>query len=210
MDDMKLPEALTETRLDLPRHSRGKVRDTYELDDRRLLMVATDRISAYDWVLPTGIPDRGRVLTQLSAFWFERTGDVVDNHLLGTTHEGLPSELDGRCLVVRRAARIDFECVVRGYLAGSAWAEYRDSGTMAGEPLPKRLRESERLPEPLFTPATKNDSGHDENISFNRLKSDVGVELAEQLKDASIRLYREGAAHAESCGLILADTKFEF
>src|SRR2546430_10742955 len=136
MDDR---HALTETHLGFPLFSRGKVRDTYDLDDERLRMVTADRISAYDWVLPTGIPDRGRVLTQLSAFWFERTGDVVDNHLLGTTHEGLPSELDGRCLVVRRARRIDFECVVRGYLAGSAWAEYRETGTMAGRSEERRV-----------------------------------------------------------------------
>ncbi len=202
--------ALTETRLDLPLFSRGKVRDTYELDGGRLLMVTTDRISAFDWVLPTGIPDRGRVLTQLSAFWFERTGDIVENHLLSAGREGLPPELDGRCMVVQKARRLDFECVVRGYLAGSAWAEYRNSGTMAGEPLPNGLRESERLPEPIFTPATKADSGHDENISFVRMKSEIGVELADRLRDVSLRLYGEAARHAEQQGLILADTKFEF
>ncbi len=202
--------ALTETRLDLPLFSRGKVRDTYELDDERLLMVTTDRISAFDWVLPTGIPDRGRVLTQLSAFWFERTREVFENHLLSTVHDGLPPELDGRVMVVRRARRLDFECVVRGYLAGSAWAEYREHGTMAGEPLPAGLRESERLPEPIFTPATKADVGHDENITFERMSSEVGAELADRLRDASLRLYGEAARHAEQHGLILADTKFEF
>jgi phosphoribosylaminoimidazole-succinocarboxamide synthase len=202
--------ALTETRLDLPLFSRGKVRDTYQLDAERLLMVTTDRISAFDFVLPTGIPDRGRVLTQLSLFWFARTGDVVENHLLADSHDGLPSELRGRAMVVRRAARVDFECVVRGYLAGSAWAEYRRQGTMAGEPLPAGLRESERLPEPIFTPATKADAGHDENVTFDRLRSDVGTDLAERLRDASLRLYGEAAAHAERRGLILADTKFEF
>jgi phosphoribosylaminoimidazole-succinocarboxamide synthase len=207
MDDR---HALTEAHMELPIFSRGKVRDTFELDGDRLLMVATDRISAFDWVLPTGIPDRGRVLTQLSVFWFERTGDAMENHLLAATYDGLPPELEGRCMVVRRAQRIDFECVVRGYLAGSAWAEYRESGTVAGEPLPPGLRQSERLPEPIFTPATKNENGHDENVSFNRLKADVGVELAEQLKAASLRLYGEGAAYAEQRGLILADTKFEF
>jgi phosphoribosylaminoimidazole-succinocarboxamide synthase len=207
MDDR---HALVETRLDQPLFSRGKVRDTYELDADRLLMVATDRISAFDWVLPTGIPDRGRVLTQLSVFWFQRTGEVVENHLLAGTYDGLPPALDGRCMVVRRARRIDFECVVRGYLAGSAWAEYRRSGTMAGEPLPPGLRESERLAEPIFTPATKAETGHDENITFDRMRSEIGAELAEQLRDASLRLYREGARHAEQQGLILADTKFEF
>jgi phosphoribosylaminoimidazole-succinocarboxamide synthase len=202
--------ALIETHVDLPLFSRGKVRDTYQLDGDRLLMVTTDRISAFDWVLPTGIPDRGRVLTQLSAFWFRRTADVVENHLLDTAYEGLPPELDDRCMVVRRARRIDFECVVRGYLAGSAWAEYRQSGTMAGEPLAAGLRESERLPEPLFTPATKAETGHDENVTLDTVRSEVGAELAERLRDTSVRLYREAAAHAEGRGLILADTKFEF
>jgi phosphoribosylaminoimidazole-succinocarboxamide synthase len=202
--------AITETHLDLPLFSRGKVRDTYQLDAGRLLIVATDRISAFDFVLPTGIPDRGRVLTQLSLFWFARTGDVVENHLTGETYDRLPAELGGRAMVVRRAARIDFECVVRGYLAGSAWAEYRRQRTMAGEPLPAGLRESERLPEPLFTPATKAETGHDENVTFDRLQADVGRELAARLRDASLRLYAEAAAHAERQGLILADTKFEF
>jgi phosphoribosylaminoimidazole-succinocarboxamide synthase len=202
--------AVIETHLDLPMFSRGKVRDTYQLDAERLLMVTTDRISAFDFVLPTGIPDRGRVLTQLSLFWFARTGDVVENHLLGDTYDGLPAELRGRAMVVKRAERIDFECVIRGYLAGSAWSEYRRAGTMAGEPLPAGLRESERLPEPIFTPATKADTGHDENITFDRLRSDAGAELAERLRDASVRLYTEAAAHAERQGLILADTKFEF
>ncbi len=202
--------ALTSTHLGLPLFSRGKVRDTYQLDAERLLMVTTDRISAFDWVLPTGIPDRGRVLTQLSVFWFERTRDVVENHLLQPSWEGAPPELEGRTMVVRRARRIDFECVVRGYLAGSAWAEYRESGTMAGEALLPGLRESERLPEPLFTPATKADAGHDENVSFNRVRADLGPELAERLRDTSLRLYAAAAAHAERRGLILADTKFEF
>ena len=203
-------QAMTATNLGLPLFSRGKVRDTYQLDDQRLLMVSTDRISAFDYVLPTGIPDRGRVLTQLSAFWFEKTRDVVPNHLLDVSYDGLGPDVEGRCMVVRRAKRIDFECVVRGYLAGSAWAEYRESGTVAGEALPEGLRESEKLPEPIFTPATKADLGHDENISFERLRSEVGPELADRLKDASLRLYAEGAKHAEEQGLILADTKFEF
>jgi phosphoribosylaminoimidazole-succinocarboxamide synthase len=202
--------AITETHLDLPLFTRGKVRDTYQLDAGRLLIVATDRISAFDFVLPTGIPDRGRVLTQLSQFWFARTADVVENHFRDDSYDGLPSELRGRAMVVRRAQRIDFECVVRGYLAGSAWAEYRKQGTMAGEPLPGGLRESERLPEPIFTPATKADTGHDENVTFDRLRSDVGADLAERLRDASQRLYAVAAAHAEHQGLILADTKFEF
>jgi len=203
-------QALTQTHLELPLFSRGKVRDTYRLDDRRLLMVSTDRISAFDYVLPTAIPDRGRVLTQLSAFWFDRTREVVPNHLLATSYDGLTPDVEGRCMVVKRAERIDFECVVRGYLAGSAWAEYRGSGTMAGEPLPAGLREGEKLPEPVFTPATKADVGHDENITFDRMRSEVGAELADRLKDASLRLYDVAATHAGKQGLILADTKFEF
>jgi phosphoribosylaminoimidazole-succinocarboxamide synthase len=195
--------ALLETRLELPLYARGKVRDTYELPGGRLLMVATDRISAFDHVLPTGIPDRGTVLTQLSIFWFQRTGQLQENHLLQ------PGE-DGRSMVVRRARRIDYECVVRGYLAGSAWAEYRRQGTMAGEPLPPGLRQSERLPEPIFTPATKAETGHDENVTFDRMSADVGGDLAGRLRDASLRLYAFGAEHAERSGLILADTKFEF
>ena len=195
--------ALLETRLGLPLFARGKVRDTYELPDRRLLMIATDRISAFDHILPTGIPDRGNVLTQLSIFWFRRTGHLQENHLIE------PGD-DGRSMVVRRAERIDFECVVRGYLAGSAWAEYRRQGTMAGEPLPAGLRQSEKLPEPIFTPATKAESGHDENVTFDRMSADVGGDLAGKLRDASLRLYAFAAEQAESSGLILADTKFEF
>ena len=186
-----MPKALTETKLDLPLFSRGKVRDTYELDGDRLVMLATDRISAFDWVLPTGIPDRGRVLTQLSIFWFERTGDVQENHLLAPTLDGLPTELrlpaglEDRAMVVKRAKRIDFECVVRGYLAGSAWAEYRESGTMAGEPLPKGLRESEKLAEPIFTPATKAETGHDENITIARMAEIVGDDVTRTLERLS-------------------------
>ena len=200
---MSLSAAVVETELDLPLFSRGKVRDTYRIDGDRLLMVATDRISAFDWVLPTGIPDRGRVLNQLSMFWFERTRDFQENHLLG------PGE-DGRSMVVRRARRLDFECVVRGYLAGSAWAEYRQLGTMAGEPLPPGLRESERLPEPLFTPATKAETGHDQNITFDHMASELGAGLAERIREASLRLYCFGRDHADGRGLVLADTKFEF
>ena len=208
---------LTSTDLPLPLFARGKVRDTYELPDQRLLMIATDRISAFDWVLPTGIESRGAVLTQLSIFWFEKTRDVVPNHLLSGDLELLPDEvrdqsdeLSLRTMIVRRAERIDFECVVRGYLAGSAWEEYRRSGTMVGEPLPGGLRQSERLPEPIFTPATKNEAGHDENITFTELANRVGSEMAARLREASISLYRRGSDYAEQRGLILADTKFEF
>jgi phosphoribosylaminoimidazole-succinocarboxamide synthase len=209
--------ALLQTDLALPRFSRGKVRDTYELPDGHLLMVASDRISAFDRVLPTGIADRGRVLTQLSIFWFDLTRELQENHLVTGSLDGLPAaiadraaDLDGRVMVVRRAERIDFECVVRGYLAGSAWSEYKQRGTMAGESLPAGLRQSEKLPEPLFTPATKNDDGHDENITFDRMASEVGAELAGRLRDASVALYLRGRDYAEQRGLILADTKFEF
>lgn len=195
---------------------RGKVRDIYDLGDR-LLLVATDRISAFDVVLPTGIPGKGAVLNQLSAFWFNATRSVVPNHLVSTDVEAFPEplprfaeQLRGRSMLVRRAQRVDVECVVRGYLAGSAWAEYRRSGTVAGVPLPPGLRESEQLPEPIFTPATKAATGHDENISVAQLRDLVGAELAEKLADHSLRLYAFAHEHALRRGIILADTKFEF
>ncbi|MFZ0217260.1 MAG: phosphoribosylaminoimidazolesuccinocarboxamide synthase [Candidatus Dormiibacterota bacterium] len=212
-----MTQTVTSTELPLPLFARGKVRDTYDLPDDRLLMVATDRISAFDWVLPTGIESRGAVLTQLSIFWFEQTRDVLPNHLLSGDVDTLPAVVSGerdllfnRSMIVRKADRIDFECVVRGYLAGSAWEEYRRSGTMVGEPLPAGLRQSERLPEPIFTPATKEDSGHDENVTFDYVANAVGSELATQLRDAAVKLYLHGAKYAEQRGLILADTKFEF
>lgn len=207
--------ALLETDLPgLPRRQ-GKVRDVYDLGDR-LLIVATDRISAYDWVLPTGIPDKGRVLTALSAFWFERLD--VPHHLLSTDlraggldlDDDQRSALDGRVMIARKAEVIPFECVVRGYLFGSAWREYRSAGTVCGSPLPAGLVEADRLDPPLFTPATKAESGHDENVSFEAMADAVGAELAAELRDRSVRLYREAAAYAEGRGLILADTKFEF
>ncbi len=208
---------MTETELDLPVFSRGKVRDTYEIDEERLLMVATDRLSAFDYVLPTGIPDRGKVLTQLSIFWFSQTHDFQENHLVSGMVPDLPpsvrsraAELAGRFMIVRRAKRIDIECVVRGYLAGSAWAEYEKTGTLAGEKLPKGLQQSQKLPEPIFSPATKADSGHDENITYAQMKKEVGTGLAEELRDRSFELYRFAAEFAEKRGLILADTKFEF
>ena len=201
----------------LPNRShRGKVRDTYDLGDR-LLMVASDRMSAFDVVLPDAIPDKGTVLTQLSRFWFDRTGEVVPNHLISTDVADLPEEvrsaqevLRGRFMVVKKAERIDIECVVRGYLAGSGWAEYRKSNTVCGERLPDGLTESARLPEPIFTPAAKVDEGHDENISYGKMKQIVGANLAEQLKEASMRLYQHAEQHALTRGIIIADTKFEF
>ena len=209
--------AVMATDLPLKLFARGKVRDTYELGADRLLMVATDRISAFDHVLPNGIPDRGKVLTQLSIFWFSQTHAFQENHLVSGMVPDLPPELRerradlaGRFMIVRKAKRIDFECVVRGYLAGSAWKEYQDSRTLAGEEMPPGLRESERLAYPTFSPATKAASGHDENITFAQLKKEVGDELATKLRDASMELYKFASTLAERRGLILADTKFEF
>jgi phosphoribosylaminoimidazole-succinocarboxamide synthase len=194
--------------------ARGKVRDIYEFGDR-LLLVATDRISAFDVILPTPIPDKGRVLTQLSLFWFDRLSDVVPNHVISGTE--FPKELDpyrdqvrGRSMLVRRTEAIPFECVVRGYLAGSGWKEYKKSSSVCGIPLPPGLVESARLPEPIFTPATKAESGHDENISFQEMAGRLGRERAEQLREISLELYRRAAAYAEERGILIADTKFEF
>ena len=209
-------EVVLKTELPLPPFGKGKVRDTYDLGDR-LLMVTTDRISAFDYILPTGIPGKGRVLTQLSAFWFGRTADLVHNHLLSTDVGDLPevvrdqqAMLDGRFMLVRKARRIDFECVVRGYLAGSAWAEYVRDGTVCGLRLPAGLRQADQLPEPIFTPATKEESGHDLNISPEALKNHVGEELGQALADASLAIYRAAAEYALDRGIIIADTKMEF
>lgn len=206
--------AVLETSLgDLPVR-RGKVRDVYDLGDR-LLLVASDRISAFDWVLPSGIPDKGRVLTQTSAFWFERLGEP--NHLLSTdpAEAGLPAEIDltplvGRSMLVRKTEVVPIECVVRGYLSGSGWKEYLRQGTVCGERLPGGLRESDRLEQPIFTPATKAESGHDENISFERMVAEIGRETAEELQRRSIEIYVRGAQHALDRGIIVADTKFEW
>jgi phosphoribosylaminoimidazole-succinocarboxamide synthase len=204
------------TDLPLPVFGRGKVRDTYDLGDR-LLMVTTDRISAFDAILPTGIPGKGRVLTQLAAFWFGHTKDVIPNHVLSTDARDLPDEvhgqremLDGRFMIVRRARRIDFECVVRGYLAGSAWAEYQHDSAICGIRLPAGLRQADELPEPIFTPATKEETGHDINISLEQLKNAVGEDLGQALADASIAIYRAAYAYALDRGIIIADTKMEF
>jgi phosphoribosylaminoimidazole-succinocarboxamide synthase len=207
--------ATLETTLALPLLARGKVRDTYELGGGELLMVATDRISAFDVILPTPIPDKGRVLTQLSAFWFARTAGLVPNHV--APMPAIPAELlagqpdlPDRAMRVLRADPIPFECVVRGYLSGSGWKDYLKTGGIAGERLPAGLRESDRLPEPIFTPATKAQTGHDENISRRDLADRVGGELATRLERVSLSLYRAAVVHAESRGLILADTKLEF
>jgi phosphoribosylaminoimidazole-succinocarboxamide synthase len=194
---------------------RGKVRETYAVSDDRLLLVATDRLSAFDVVFEQPIPDKGRLLTALSAFWFERLAALGPTHFLSTAGADLPPparspELAGRVTLARRAERIDAECVVRGYLAGSGWAEYRAGGEVGGHPLPAGLREADRLPEPIFTPSTKAEVGHDENISRRRLAEMVGCELAAELEERSLALYRAGAERAGEVGLILADTKFEF
>jgi phosphoribosylaminoimidazole-succinocarboxamide synthase len=194
----------------------GKVRDLYDLGDR-LLIVASDRISAYDSVLPTGIPGKGWVLSQLSAFWFAALAGIAEHHLISTSARDFPPPfqacgdlLDGRSMLVKRTHRVDFECVVRGYLAGSAWREYRETGEVCGMVLDPGLRQSERLAEPIFTPATKSDSGHDENISFDEFEDAVGPALARELERRSLALYTAGAEHAARRGLLLADTKFEF
>jgi len=193
---------------------RGKVRDTFVLDDGSLLMVATDRLSAFDVVLPDPIPEKGRTLTQISRWWFARTSDIMANHLLPDRDDAVPPEVWAewreRSMRCSRAERIDIECVVRGHLSGSGWKEYRDQGTLAGEPLPAGLRESSPLPELRFTPATKNDTGHDVNISRADLAATVGAELAGQLERTSLELFRRAAEHCRSRGIILADTKFEF
>jgi len=197
----------------LPLIHRGKVRETYEVDDRHLLLVATDRISAFDVVFDQPIPDKGTVLTRLSAWWFEQLADLGRSHFVSADADALPepaAALADRSMLVRRADRVDAECVVRGYLAGSGWAEYQRSRTVCGHRLPEGLREADRLPEPIFTPSTKAEIGHDENISRSQLADMVGLELAGQLEERSIALYAEGARRAEEVGLILADTKFEF
>jgi phosphoribosylaminoimidazole-succinocarboxamide synthase len=203
----------------LTRHSQGKVRDIYSFadDPTALLIVATDRISAFDYVLGSGIPDKGKVLTQLSAFWFGETSDIVANHMRSTRPEDFPpsarvhaAALHGRSMLVRKTEPFPIECVARGYLSGSGWKEYQQSGSVCGVVLPEGLRESERLPEPIFTPATKAASGHDINISEEEAGRIVGRQAIEQLKQLTLHLYSRGAAHAEHRGIIVADTKFEF
>jgi phosphoribosylaminoimidazole-succinocarboxamide synthase len=196
--------------------ARGKVRDVYQAGDR-LVIVATDRISAFDYILATGIPAKGRVLTQLSIFWFEFLRGLVPNHFLTSRVEDYPApfpdfrgQLEGRSMLVRRAEMIEIECVARGYLSGSGWKEYSQSGTVCGIQLPEGLQESSKLPEPIFTPAIKAQSGHDENVSFERMAALVGGELAGRLRDLTLAIYERGARYAETKGIIIADTKFEF
>ena len=194
--------------------ARGKVRDIYDLGDK-LLIVATDRLSAFDVVLPTPIPDKGRVLTQLSLFWFELLRNVIPNHVLSSTEFPSPfdryrDDLAGRSMLVRKARSLPIECVVRGYLSGSGWKDYRATGKICGIVLPAGLQESDRLPEPIFTPATKAVTGHDENITFEQAVSLVGKKVAERVRSVSLELYRRATEHAEPRGILLADTKFEF
>jgi len=202
---------------DLKLHASGKVRDVYQLDDERLLFVATDRISAFDYVLATGIPHKGRVLTQISLFWFDFLSDIVPNHLITAEVEQYPQALQkyaevlrGRSMIVQRAEMFPVECVVRGYISGSAWKEYNATGKVCGIELPAGLRESEAFPEPIFTPATKEVSGHDENISFARMCEILGSETSSTLRELTLRIYKKAAAYARQRGIIIADTKFEF
>ncbi|HET8907661.1 MAG TPA: phosphoribosylaminoimidazolesuccinocarboxamide synthase [Ktedonobacterales bacterium] len=212
-------EVVLQTNLPLPLFGRGKVRDTYDLGDR-LLMVATDRLSAFDAILPNGIPDKGCVLTLLSAFWFERTRDIISNHLISIESADLPESLTNtpdtvrmladRFMLVRKAKRLDFECVVRGYLAGSGWADYQRTGAVCGVKLPAGLRQADQLPEPIFTPATKAETGHDINISLEEMKNSVGEDIGQAIADVSIAIYRAAATYALDRGIIIADTKMEF
>jgi phosphoribosylaminoimidazole-succinocarboxamide synthase len=202
---------------DLKLHASGKVRDVYQLDNERLLFVATDRISAFDYVLATGIPHKGRVLTQISLFWFDFLSDIVPNHVITAEVDQYPEALQkysdvlrGRSMIVQRAEMFPVECVVRGYISGSAWKEYKATGKVCGIELPTGLRESEAFPEPIFTPATKEVSGHDENISFARMCEILGSETSSTLRDLTLRVYKKAAAYARQRGIIIADTKFEF
>jgi phosphoribosylaminoimidazole-succinocarboxamide synthase len=202
---------------ELKLHASGKVRDVYVLDRERLLFVATDRISAFDYVLATGIPHKGRVLTQISLFWFDLLRDLVPNHLITADINQYPASLQkyvdqlrGRSMIVTQAEMFPVECVVRGYISGSAWKEYKATGQVCGIELPRGLRESDRLPEPIFTPATKATTGHDENVSFSEMTRLVGPEVSRQLRDLSVAIYVRAAEYARQKGIIIADTKFEF
>jgi phosphoribosylaminoimidazole-succinocarboxamide synthase len=212
-----MTSTLTESQLDLPLVARGKVRDVYDLGDK-LLIVATDRLSAFDVVLPTPIPDKGAVLTQMSAFWFEQTGDIVPNHFIRVVESTkvpevpveLPREMIGRSMVVHKAARIDVECVVRGYITGSGWSDYKKSGSVSGIKLPEGLEESDQLEEPIFTPTTKASEGHDMPITFKEVRELTGDQAANAMRVRSLALYKYGRDFARERGIIIADTKFEF
>ena len=202
---------------ELKLHASGKVRDVYNIDDQTLLFVASDRISAFDYILASGIPHKGRVLNQISLFWFDYLADIVPNHLITADVERYPAavrkygdQLRGRSMLVRRAEMFPVECVVRGYISGSAWKEYKATGKVSGITLPAGLKESDGFPEPIFTPSTKAATGHDENISFDQMCETVGVETASHLRDLTLRVYKKAAAYARQRGIIIADTKFEF
>jgi len=202
---------------DLKLKASGKVRDVYDIDETQLLFVASDRISAFDYVLATGIPHKGRILNQISLFWFAFLADVVPSHLITADVDKYPAnvrqyadQLRGRSMLVRRAEIFPVECIVRGYLSGSGWKEYKASGKVCGIDLPGGMKESEALPEPIFTPSTKATSGHDENITFDRMCEIVGVETASHLRDLTLRIYKKAAGYARQRGIIIADTKFEF
>src|SRR5437879_5313890 len=202
---------------ELQLHASGKVRDVYQIDNEQLLFVATDRISAFDYILATGIPHKGRVLNQISMFWFDYLADIVPNHLVTADVDQYPlavrkyaDQLRGRSMLVQRAEMFPVECVVRGYISGSAWKEYKSTGKVSGIQLPPGLKESDAFPEPLFTPSTKATAGHDENISFDQMCKIVGVETASHLRDLTLRVYKKAAAYGRQRGIIIADTKFEF
>ena len=206
---------------DLPkRYHSGKVRDTYEIDDNKLLLIVTDRVSAFDVIMPNGIPNKGVVLNQLSAFWFEYTSSLIPNHVIDIVNDinainskyekSYPSYIARRSMVIRRAERVDVECVVRGYLAGSAWEEYQKSGSICGITLPKGLKESDQLPEPIFTPTTKAESGHDEPMTIDEMKNSIGEALTKDIIEKSLAVYNHAAKYARDRGFIIADTKFEF
>ena len=197
--------------------ARGKVRDVYSIGEDRLLIIATDRISAFDYILATGIPDKGRVLTAMSLFWFDFLKDVTPNHLISANVDEYPNELhqfrdqlEGRSMLVHRANMVDVECVARGYISGSGWKDYKRTGSICGIALPAGLRESDKLPEPIFTPATKAHTGHDENVSFDLVASQIGLDLTNRLRDLTLAIYRKASDYAATKGIILADTKFEF
>ena len=215
-----MTRTLEQSALPLPLLQKGKVREVYEVDAEHLLLVASDRVSAFDVVMREAVPHKGAVLTQLSAFWFERLSDLIPSHYVTADADAIVARLpglaahrdilQGRAMLVRRTEPVQFECVVRGYISGSAWAEYKKSATLAGEPMPRGLVESERLPQPIFSPATKAETGHDENVTFTAVAASLGAEVAARLREASFAVYAAGRDHAATQGIIIADTKFEF